>query len=179
MVVRKTKKVTKYRGSHYHGAGHRKKRRGAGSRGGRGNAGSGKRAGQKKAGIGNVLGARGGKRGFTSHHNSVLGSNLVGVNMSYFDQEKLENLVLAGKAKSEGGVFSVDLKALKFGKLLGSGKIVSKVKFLNCATVSKRAQEKVEAAGGSVSLIAVKTVKVSKSKEESTASDVSEKKASA
>ena len=42
MVVYKRKKVTKYRGSVTHGGGSRKKRRGAGSIGGRGNAGTGK-----------------------------------------------------------------------------------------------------------------------------------------
>ena len=54
MVTYKTKKVSKYRGSSNHGGGMRKKRRGAGSRGGRGNAGTGKRAGQKKAGLKNL-----------------------------------------------------------------------------------------------------------------------------
>ena len=48
MVVQRKKKVGKYRSHTTHGGGHRKKRRGAGSRGGRGNAGSGKRAGHKK-----------------------------------------------------------------------------------------------------------------------------------
>ena len=47
MVVRKAKKVGKYRAKTTHGGGHRKKRTGAGSRGGRGLAGSGKRAGHQ------------------------------------------------------------------------------------------------------------------------------------
>ena len=51
MVVNRRKKVVKYRGHSNHGGGMRKKRRGAGSRGGRGNAGTGKRAGHKKAGM--------------------------------------------------------------------------------------------------------------------------------
>src|SRR3989338_4961919 len=63
MVVHRRKKVTKYRGSVTHGGGSRKKRRGAGSRGGRGNAGTGKRAGQKKAGMRYHLG----RHGFVRH----------------------------------------------------------------------------------------------------------------
>ena len=47
----KVKKVRKFRGSHTHGYGSKKKHRGAGSRGGRGMAGSGKRADQKKPSI--------------------------------------------------------------------------------------------------------------------------------
>src|SRR3989338_2045713 len=48
MPANKQKKVVRYRGSHTHGGGAKKKRRGAGNRGGRGMAGSGKRAGQIK-----------------------------------------------------------------------------------------------------------------------------------
>jgi len=51
MTTHKNKKVTKYRGSKTHGGGAMKKRRGAGNRGGRGNAGSGKRADSKKPSI--------------------------------------------------------------------------------------------------------------------------------
>jgi len=42
------RKVQRYRGSKTHGSGSMKKRRGAGHRGGRGNAGSGKRGDAKK-----------------------------------------------------------------------------------------------------------------------------------
>ena len=48
MVVNKRKKVTRYRAHTTHGGGHRKKRRGAGNRGGKGNAGTGKRGKAKK-----------------------------------------------------------------------------------------------------------------------------------
>ena len=44
----KKKKLVKQRGSKTHGWGSKKKHRGAGNRGGKGNAGSGKRADQKK-----------------------------------------------------------------------------------------------------------------------------------
>ena len=48
MVINKSKKKLKYRGSKTHGCGSMKKRRGAGHRGGRGAAGSGKRGDTKK-----------------------------------------------------------------------------------------------------------------------------------
>ena len=51
MVVNKSKKKLKYRGSKTHGCGSMKKRRGAGHRGGRGAAGSGKRGDAKKPSI--------------------------------------------------------------------------------------------------------------------------------
>ncbi len=148
MVVRKAKKVTKYRAKTYHGAGHRKKRRGAGSRGGRGMAGSGKRAGQKKAGIGDTLGRPGGKKGFSSHHKSSVG---VGVNVSYFTSSVLERLVADKKASKEGDAYAVDLAKIGFGKLIGCGNILSKVNF-TAVKVSSKAQEKVSAAGGSVNV---------------------------
>ena len=47
MIIRR-KKVNKYRGSQTHGSGAKKKRRGAGNRGGRGMAGPGKIGDQKK-----------------------------------------------------------------------------------------------------------------------------------
>ena len=48
MPVNKRTKLSRYRGSHTHGCGSKKKRRGAGHKGGKGMAGSGKRADQKK-----------------------------------------------------------------------------------------------------------------------------------
>ena len=49
--TRKRKKSTKYRGSHTHGRGGKKKARGSGHRGGFGMAGTGKRGDQKKTKI--------------------------------------------------------------------------------------------------------------------------------
>ena len=94
MVVHKKKKVTKYRAHTTHGGGHRKKRRGAGSRGGRGNAGSGKRAGQKKAGIKDrTLG----NKGFSSK--STKNERII--NVGYFTLEKVNKLLEKGSIKKE------------------------------------------------------------------------------
>ena len=125
MVVNKRKKVGKYRAHTTHGGGHRKKRRGAGSRGGRGRAGTGKRAGQKKAGMPPQLGAK----GFSSHHKKVKKINV----------DQLPKLA-AGKNE-------VDLTKLGYGKLLGSGKISVKLK-VYVKSYSARAEEKIKSAGG-------------------------------
>ncbi len=140
MVVNKRKKVVKYRGHVTHGGGSRKKRRGAGSRGGRGNAGTGKRAGHRKAGMSRKLGAR----GFTSIHTSGKV-----VNIGHFTLKWLEKLVLKGKARKEGEAYVVDLSTLKFSKLLALGKAEA-VLHLTVNQASQKAVDKVESAGGKV-----------------------------
>ncbi len=139
MVVRRTKKVNKYRSHTTHGGGHRKKRRGAGSRGGRGRAGSGKRAGHKKIGI--VLG----RNGFNPRGNT---KDEIIINVNYFTSKKLAGLVSAGKIVQEGDSYKVDLKKLGFAKLLGSGELVAKL--VVTGECSPKAVDKITAAGGLV-----------------------------
>ena len=149
MVVRKQKKVNKYRASTTHGGGHRKKRRGAGSRGGRGNAGTGKKAGQKKAGRAPSLGSLANKgKGFTMHR-SVSKARPKTVNLSYFTSDKLTSLVEMKLAMKEADVYKVELATLGFDKLLGTGSILAKVEFTS-KSWSAKAEAKVQAAGGKV-----------------------------
>ena len=161
MVVHKRKKVTKYRSHTTHGGGHRKKRRGAGSRGGRGNAGTGKRAGQKKAGISRKLGKKGFKSGAKKDKT---------LNVGYFTLEKVNKLLEKGSIKKENEMFIVDLSSLGFQKLLGSGNTNLKLKIIVDKFVP-RAEEKIKAAGGEVSSKAekkpvVKEAPVKEAKEE-------------
>jgi large subunit ribosomal protein L15 len=144
MVVNKRKKVVKYRGDTTHGGGHRKKRRGAGSRGGRGNAGSGKRAGHKKAG-GKVIT---GRNAFRPRRDSSKENT---INVGFFTSSKLAKWLTQGKAVKEGDVFLVDLSKLGYTKLLGTGTVFVKLK-LNIARFTPRAEEKIKAAGGEVGL---------------------------
>ena len=142
MVVIKRKKVTKYRAHTTHGGGHRKKRRGAGSRGGRGNAGSGKRAGQKKAGIKDrTLG----NKGFSSK--STKNERII--NVGYFTLEKVNKLLEKGSIKKENDLFVIDLSSLGYQKLLGSGNTKLKLK-ITVDNFVPRAEEKVKAAGGEI-----------------------------
>ena len=144
MVTNKRKKVVKYRGGSTHGGGARKKRRGAGSRGGRGNAGSCKRAGHMKmryVKAGHILG----KHGFTSKSRTVVNA----VNLSYFTSDRIAKLVKEGKAHKEGTVYAIDLAGLGYNKLLGTGTTLVKLK-LTVESCSASAAEKVAAAGGEV-----------------------------
>ncbi len=152
MTTHKRKKVTKYRGSMTHGGGAKKKRRGAGNRGGRGNAGSGKRADQKKPSFSKDT-RYFGKYGFTKKNQDVVRA----VNLAYFEQ-KINKLVLDKKATEQGGVYTVDLAALGFDKLLGTGRITKKVNF-SCELASAGAIEKVKQAGGSVDVRRVQPAK--------------------
>lgn len=140
MVVHKTKKVNKYRAHTTHGGGHRKKRRGAGSRGGRGNAGSGKRAGHKRQG--KVLGST----GFLPRRN-LKPSNTI--NVMNFTEKFVEQLVKLSKAEKKGDVFSINLVKLGYQKLLGTGKTTLKLRLV-VSEASARAVEKISAAGGEV-----------------------------
>lgn len=144
MVVNKRKKVGRYRAHTTHGGGSRKKRRGAGSRGGRGNAGTGKRAGHKVAGRRIKLGGH----GFTPH-SSQKTSSAKALNVSYFTPRKMEELLAGKKATKEGDSFLLNLKDLGYDKLLGSGATKLKLK-ISVSGYSKRAEEKIKAAGGSV-----------------------------
>lgn len=144
MVTNKRKKVVKYRGGSTHGGGARKKRRGAGSRGGRGRAGSGKRAGHMKQGI--VLG----RHGFTSKSRTISKA----VNVNYFTLKRVQQLVHEGKALKEGAFYSIDLGALGYTKLLGTGTTSLKLK-VTVKSCSSRAVEKIKAAGGEVLTTAV------------------------
>ena len=130
MVVNKRKKVNKYRAHTTHGGGHRKKRRGAGSRGGRGRAGTGKRASHKKAGMPPQLGSK----GFHSHRRI---SKLKTINVG-----NLTKLVEQGKE-------ILNLRKLGYDKLLGTGKINHKLK-IQVNSYSAQAEEKIKAAGGEI-----------------------------
>ena len=140
MVVNKRKKVTKYRAHTTHGGGHRKKRRGAGSRGGRGNAGTGKRASQKVAGLKSKgIGIHG---GFTSKTISEKA-----VTLNYFTAKTLNQLVEKKLITKENDFYSIDLAKLGYQKLLSTGNIKSKLK-IKVEKFTPRAEEKVKAAGG-------------------------------
>ncbi len=141
MVVLRRKKVTKYRGYTTHGAGSRKKRRGAGSRGGRGMAGTGKRAGQKKAGLGNTLGAH----GFVPRRN-VMPQRTINVGDL---ASHVQKWIATGEATKEGTGYAVDLSKKGYDKLLGAGETHLKLK-VHVSKWSASAEEKIKAAGGEV-----------------------------
>ncbi len=143
MVVRKDKKVTKYRGSKTHGGGSMKKRRGAGHRGGRGRAGSGKRGDAKKPRYWKELASK----GFTSKAVS-LG---LAVNVGHLDS-MIVRLAKEGRVEEKSGAYLVDAKKLGFARLLGTGFVHNKINIV-VGVATAKAREKIEAAGGSVTTV--------------------------
>lgn len=142
MVHNKRKKTSRQRGSWTHGWGEKKKHRGAGSRGGRGNAGSGKRGDVKKPTFqkqGRVFGKHGFvKKGRTSH--------TVGINVGQLDIMKLEGRVGVDIQKD---VIRVHLVELGYGKLLGAGHVTSKYEII-VPVATPLAIKRIEQAGGTV-----------------------------
>lgn len=146
MVTHKRKKVTKYRGHTTHGCGSRKKRRGAGSRGGRGRAGTGKRAGQKKAGMAPQLGKLR-TSGFFRHGSEKVNRKII--NVGDLTEDKINKWVAEGKAAKEGHFYALDLTKLGYGKLLGQGQTHLKLKIV-VERFAASAEEKIKTAGGEI-----------------------------
>ena len=142
MVTNRVKKTRKYYGHVTHGGGSRKKRRGAGSRGGRGRAGSGKRASHKVAG-GMIIS---GKNGFTRVKPPRV--NKV-VNVGDFTESFVNKLISKEKATKSGDSYSIDLDKAGYTKLLSTGTTTLKLK-LNISQFSNRAEEKIKEAGGEI-----------------------------
>lgn len=145
MVERRRKKSVRYRGSKTHGCGSMKKRRGAGNRGGRGNAGSGKRSDAKKPSVWkvNAGGKDPSKRGFHS-----VETRPDTINVGHLSSIA-HTLVSGGKATQQSGTTTLDLASIGVQKLLGAGRVGSRLS-LTVAIATPKAKEKIEAAGGSL-----------------------------
>jgi len=149
MALKRRKKNTRQRGYTTHGWGSMKKHRGAGHRGGRGNAGSGKRGDAKKPSYWKNM-SRYGKHGFTEK--GALAVQAITINAGHVSSIAA-HLVADGKATEKAGTVTVDLAALGYDKLLGSGIVTQKLD-LRVGYASAKAIEKVEAAGGKVTVTA-------------------------
>jgi len=123
------------------GRGH-KKGRGAGLRGGRGNAGCHKTKRIMYERVGRVWGAHGFKRpqSVVSANNSI---NLKTI------EENCNSWIADGIATKKGKTISVDLGEMGYDKLLGSGSTKQTYK-LTISAASTKAVERIEAAGGEV-----------------------------
>ena len=143
MVVNKTKKVRKLRGSRTHAWGSPKKHRGAGSRGGRGMAGSGKKGQQKMSALHNIK-QRIGKSGFV-RPKKVINADVT-INLSRIELN-LATYVSSGVAIKSGAVYDIDLSKACVHKVLGSGMVISKMN-VTAKKFSSTAVEKIEKAGG-------------------------------
>jgi len=143
MVIRKKKKMLKFRGHRTYGYGSHKSHRGSGSRGGKGKAGGHK---HKWSHTVKYDPDRYGKHGFTSKTRK----NVNAINVSMLEK------LAAGKK-------NIDLAKLGYNKVLGNGAL--NVAFeVTAEMFSKKAIEKIEAAGGKV--IVLEKVKAGKSETE-------------
>ena len=169
-------RVKKYRGSRTCGGGSHKKRRGAGHRGGRGNAGVHKHKYLRFIKLAKLGLYEFGKHGFTrpkavveeySREKTLLSrlkelrkegkldentyrilKSKSEINVGDLDSiiEILSNL---GLAERRGEKFFVDLGALGYSKLLGSGKVTRAIE-VRVERATEKAVEKLKAAGGGV-----------------------------
>ncbi|MFH1638261.1 MAG: uL15m family ribosomal protein [Candidatus Woesearchaeota archaeon] len=147
MTINRRKKVRKYRGSKTHGGGAMKKRRGAGHRGGRGNAGSGKRADQKKPSFlkeygGSYFGRHGFKRPYAYKPKAIS----IGQIDSLADK-----LVKKGLAMLDKETYTINLGKAGYDRLIGTGKVTKKLR-IKVDHASNRAIERIKLAGGEVEL---------------------------
>jgi large subunit ribosomal protein L15 len=148
MTINKRKKNSRQRGSHTCGWGTKKHHRGSGSRGGFGMAGTGKRSDANVPTYWSEVWQ--GKHGFVNQRRKEPGT----LNISELEQ-KLPKLVEDKKAKIEAGIYVIDLGELGIGKLLGTGKLHSKLK-VSVDSASKSAIEAVKEAGGELVTAAAK-----------------------
>lgn len=133
-------KTRKFRGSRTCGGGTHKNRRGAGSRGGRGNAGVFKHHVVRTM----KRGQRQGKYGFKRPPAVI--ENINTINVGNLDHIS-DHLVAEGLAEQKKNAIHIDLAAIGFDKLLGGGKVTKKL-IVKADDFSERAKMKLEDAGG-------------------------------
>jgi len=145
-MIRRTRKIRKMRGSRTVGGGCSKKRRGAGHRGGRGNAGLHK---SKWTWTVKYDPEHFGKYGFKRPQRSILKFNPV--NLDYLD-EKSEEWVKQGMALSKNGVIEINVTDIGYNKVLGKGRL-NRPLIIKSPEFSSSAVQKIEEAGGEVIII--------------------------
>jgi len=156
MVTNLRKKNSRHRGSSGHGYGEKKKHRGAGSRGGRGNAGSGKRGDAKKPSYWKLKDHEG-SSGFT-HPNP----NKESVTSIARLNALVSEFVMKGVAKKDGSKVTVDLDVAGFDKVIATG--VPAFEYdISVKKATPGAVKKIEEHKGSVAIIASDSSSVDKS----------------
>ena len=144
MVITKRKKNSRQRAGTTHGWGSMKKHRGKGNKGGCGMAGTGKRNDAKKPSIWKNK-KYFGKHGFKKKGMII---KIVAINISELEL-KMSTLLENKKINKEGDIFTIDLGALGYNKLLGTGVVKSKMK-ITVDSASEKAVSKIASNGGEV-----------------------------
>lgn len=151
LKVKRRKKSGRFRGSHSHGRGFKKKARGSGHRGGFGMSGTGKRADHRKSYVLAVFGPDYfGKRQTKQSYGNI---KLDAINIQKL-AEGISGFVRRGIAKENKGIYEVDLKNFKI-----VGSLESKVKMrIHAGAASQGAIDSVKKQGGDVVLEVVEKV---------------------
>ncbi|MFQ5474486.1 MAG: uL15m family ribosomal protein [Candidatus Nanoarchaeia archaeon] len=144
MAINKRKKNTRQRAGTTHGWGSMKKHRGAGHRGGRGRAGTGKRGDAKKPSFWKN------KKYFGVNGFHSISTKVSAINLKQVD-DNADAWAKKGIIKADSGVYTIDLKSLGYGKLLGTGRVMKKLN-IKVDAASQKAQDKVGRAGGKLTL---------------------------
>ncbi|MFV2013804.1 MAG: uL15m family ribosomal protein [Candidatus Heimdallarchaeota archaeon] len=149
MVVRRSKKVRRQRASRSHGWGVVKDHKGAGMRGGRGNAGVTQHrwiqtVKKEKETRKKIIGKYGFKR-----PQQYLEKNKT-INVSHLN-ESVDTLVNNGKATLKGKTYNVNLDDIGISKLLAQGNVAKKMN-ITVSRATDRAISKIKKAGGKVTL---------------------------
>jgi large subunit ribosomal protein L15 len=146
-MAQKDRKIQSKRGTRNCGWGNTQKHRGAGSRGGRGMAGSNK---QKWSYVSKYMPDHFGRSGFKRP-------------LKMLHDDKTINIADLGRMINEGDItlidkkYIIDLTAMGYDKLLGSGKVTYALE-IKVAKSSKSAIEKIQSAGGKVVVLEEQSV---------------------
>ncbi|RZN33848.1 MAG: 50S ribosomal protein L15 [Methanophagales archaeon ANME-1-THS] len=138
------KRIKRIRGTRTCGGGSHKKRRGKGSKGGVGNAGAYDVHVVRSLKMGIVKGKRGSALHPRGHREDTV------MNIGELE-DRLEELVMQGKAEPKGESIYLDAHALGIEKLLGKGTVTKKL-ILKANKISKTARKKIEQVGGVVEM---------------------------
>ena len=144
MKIKKRTKSSRFRGSHTHGRGFKKKARGSGHQGGKGMAGTGKRADQKKTLILNLYGNDYfGKDKTLRRGKAPIKLNVINLREI---ENNMDSLIKQGKAKDNKGRYEVNLVGYK---ILADGEATKTLK-ITASAASQSAQNKVKKSGGEI-----------------------------
>jgi len=135
MTTRRPKKITKLRGSRTCAGGHVKKRRGAGSRGGRGNAGLMK---HKKSLMIKLFPNHFGRYGFKRPQKVRRINKVTSIKLRDID-------IITSKM----GINEIDMSKFGYNKVLAGGKL-TKPLTIKAKVFSKSAKERIEQYGGKI-----------------------------
>jgi len=144
-MAKKRSRRSRIRGRRSCGMGARNNYRGKGMQGGKGMAGTGKRAGQKRTWVLKYAPDYFGKKGFSSLKQKSIAKV---INLDDL-QTKIEHLIKEGKAKKVAEGIEITLKGYK---ILSRGEVKEKLA-VKASSFSEKAKEKIEKAGGSVTII--------------------------